>query len=202
MVGPMPVSPREIIAEESLDLMYKKMNDNEIHITTDLLAWVGMHALIPYNLIFRLQHAVYLSNPLQGLLYHFVIEDVLCYGMETVEIHSKLPGDKGHSTEEHNQYLLKTKNEAGKMTDLINEYCASRDINVPAFREFYFQPLEEGENDAGTADTNESGSGENLLFDEFGVNGDFGFNSNVGEDEEHLSEGDEEDVSPPGFAMV
>ena len=64
-------SPSDITEATSLDAMYAKLEESEIWITTDLLAWIAIHALLPFNSVFRMQHSVYLSNP--SKLFSFTI---------------------------------------------------------------------------------------------------------------------------------
>jgi hypothetical protein len=135
-------TPSDVMKAKSLDEMYKLLEASEIWITTDLLAWIGMHALIHYNPVFSLQHSVFLSNPVQALLFHYVIENVLCYVVEE-EIASKLPGDRSNNTEENQSFLVRKKAESEKMTRVIKEHCRKQEIEVPDFAAFYFQPSEE-----------------------------------------------------------
>jgi hypothetical protein len=137
-------SPSDITDATSLDAMYAQLEESNIWITTDLLAWIGMHALLPFNPVFSMQHSVYLSNPLQALLFHYIIKDVLCYVVDE-GIASKLPGDRSDCEDEHAALLERTKIKSEKMTQLIKNYCGRQEISIPEFESFYFQPLEEGD---------------------------------------------------------
>ena len=138
------IVPSEVAKEKSLDAMYRMIASSDIDLTVELVAWVGMHALIPFNSVFSLQHSVFLSNPVQALLYHYLVTELLCFGVEN-DIATKLPGDKSHSRAEHAAFIEQTKAESKRMTEICKDYCSRHEITVPDFEEFYFQPLEEAE---------------------------------------------------------
>jgi hypothetical protein len=171
-----------------LDAMYKQLEDSEIWITTDLLAWIAMHALLPFNSVFSMQHSVYLSNPIQALLFHYIIKDVLCYVVDE-GIASKLPGDRSDSTDEHQALLQRTKIKSEKMTQLIKNYCGRQEISVPEFEAFYFQPLEEGDNQRSHDDDEDEEDAEYqaITCDFFGAEAT-GFSEEEGNDEDEEEE--------------
>lgn len=181
-------SPSDIMKDTCLDAMYAQLEDTEIWITTDLLAWIAMHALLPFNSVFSLQHSVYLNNPIQALLFHYIIKDVLCYVVDE-EIASKLPGDRSDSADEHQALLQRTKIKSEKMTQLIKNYCGRQEISVPEFEAFYFQPLEEGENQRSYDDEDdEEGADQALPFDFYGIEAtEFSEEERNDEDEEEVS---------------
>jgi len=182
------LSPIDITKATSLDAMYKQLEDSEIWITADLLAWIAMHALLPFNPVFSMQHSVYLSNPVQALLFHYIIKDVLCYVVDE-EIASKLPGDRSDSAEENQALLQRTKKKSEKMTQLIKNYCVRQEITVPDFEAFYFQPLEEGETQ-GSYDEDlfdEGAEDQALSYDFFGGE-DGGISEEEGNDEDEEEE--------------
>ena len=182
------LSPSDIMKDTCLDAMYAQLEDTEIWITTDLLAWIAMHALLPFNSVFSLQHSVYLNNPIQALLFHYIIKDVLCYVVDE-GIASKLPGDRSDSADEHQALLQRTKNKSEKMTQLIKNYCGRQEISVPDFEAFYFQPLEEGENQRSYDDEDdEEGADQALPFDFYGIEAtEFSEEERNDEDEEEVS---------------
>jgi hypothetical protein len=163
--------------------MYEQLEESEIWITADLLAWVAMHALLPFNPVFSMQHSVYLSNPVQALLFHYIIKDVLCYVVDE-GIASKLPGDRSDCADEHQALLQRTKNKSEKMTQLIKSYCGRQEIFVPEFQTFYFQPLEEGETQGShDQDTFDDGAEDHALSFEFYGEEDRGTSDEEGHDE-------------------
>ena len=182
------LSPSDIMRDTCLDAMYAQLEETEIWITTDLLAWIAMHALLPFNSVFSLQHSVHLSNPIQALLFHYIIKDVLCYVVDE-GIASKLPGDRSDSADEHQALLQRTKNKSEKMTQLIKNYCGRQEISVPEFEAFYFQPLEEGENQRSYDDEDdEEGADQALTFDFYGIGAtEFSEEEGDAEDEEKES---------------
>ena len=173
--------------------MYAQLEESEIWITADLLAWIAMHALLPFNPVFSMQHSVYLSNPIQALLFHFIIKNVLCYVVDE-GIASKLPGDRSDCEDEHQALLQRTKNKSEKMTQLIKNYCGRQDISVPDFEAFYFQPLEEGDNQRSYDDDDEADAEEQALTFDFNGAEDTGFSGEEGNDEEGNDEDEEEEI--------
>ena len=180
------ISPSDITEATSLDAMYAQLEESDIWITADLLAWIAMHALLPFNPVFSMQHSVYLSNPIQALLFHYIIKDVLCYVVDE-GIASKLPGDRSDCEDEHQALLQRTKNKSEKMAQLIKNYCGRHEISVPEFEAFYFQPLEEGDTQGSHDDEEEDAEDQALTFDFNGAEGG-GLS-----DEEGNDEGEEEE---------
>ena len=62
------IVPSEVVKMGTLEAMYRKIESEDVGIflTVEFLAWVAMHALIPFNSAFSLQHSVFLSNPVQA----------------------------------------------------------------------------------------------------------------------------------------
>ena len=104
-------------------------------------------------------------------------------------IASKLPGDRSDSADEHQALLQRTKNKSEKMTQLIKNYCGRQEIYVPEFEAFYFQPLEEGENQRSYDDEDdEEGADQALPFDFYGIEAtEFSEEERNDEDEEEVS---------------
>jgi hypothetical protein len=144
------VVPSEVVTMGTLDAMYRKIESEDVGIflTVEFLAWVAMHALIPFNSAFSLQHSVFLSNPVQASFYHYLVTELLCYGMES-GVASKLPGDVSSSTADRSQFLERKKKESNTMKEMCKAYCSKPKISIvlPQFEEFYFQPLEDDEDE-------------------------------------------------------
>ena len=194
-------SPSDIMKDTCLDAMYAQLEESDIWITTDLLAWIAMHALLPFNSVFSMQHSVYLSNPIQALLFHYIIKDVLCYVVDE-GIASKLPGDRSDSEDEHQALLQRTKNKSEKMTELIKNYCGKQEISVPDFEAFYFQPLEEGDNQRSYDDDDEEDAEEQALTFDFNGAEDTGFSGEEGNDEDEDEEEEMLRTPAPGNRAV
>ncbi len=152
------IVPSEVVKMGTLEAMYRKIESEDVGIflTVEFLAWVAMHALIPFNSAFSLQHSVFLSNPVQAFFYHYLVTEFLCYGMES-GLALKLPGDVSSSSAEHSQFLERKKRESNRMKEICKEYCSRPKISIilPQFEEFYFQPLEDGEDECDDGSQND-----------------------------------------------
>jgi hypothetical protein len=127
----------------SVDEIYEALELKRVHLTVPFVGWVGMHALIPYHPAFSIQHAVYLNNPIQATLFHYLITDLFCYGVER-GIASKLPCEKSATANSEDvNYCGKWRQSANGLKISILEYCdkCKPPISIPVFPEYYFQLL-------------------------------------------------------------
>jgi hypothetical protein len=113
------------------------LRESNVPITIEFLVYCSAVALFPHvTLLHGLGFEKFtLSNPLQGILYHFLLVEVFCkvLDMDLVDEFLNLaPPDSGG-------LYSQTKGASLRKTEELEKYCTDHDIEVPDLKEFYFK---------------------------------------------------------------
>jgi hypothetical protein len=113
------------------------LRESKIPITFEFLAYCSAVALFPHvNLLHGQGFEKFtLSNPLQGILYHFLLVEVFCKALDMCLVDEFL----NLAPPETGDFYLQTKGASLRKTEELEKYCTDHDIEVPDLKEFYFK---------------------------------------------------------------
>ena len=103
------------------------------------IAFIAMIMLLPhFNEVAKMGTEISFVNPLQGLLFLYILENILCYGCE--QQFFKLP-DLGVLVDANGATTQcgRMKKAAIAKKDELIEYCKSRKLDIPDFENHFFQ---------------------------------------------------------------
>ena len=113
------------------------LRESNVPITFEFLVYCSAVALFPHVHLLHGQgfENFTLSNPLQGVLYHFLLVEVFCklLDMDLVsEFLNLAPPESGG-------FYSEMKGASIRKTEELEKYCEEHDIEVPDLQEFYFK---------------------------------------------------------------
>ena len=113
------------------------LRESNVPITFEFLVYCSAVALFPHVHLLHGQgfEKFTLSNPLQGVLYHFLLAEVFCklldMGLVDEFLNLAPPGSEG--------FYVQMKAASIRKTEELEKYCEEHDIEVPDLQEFYFK---------------------------------------------------------------
>jgi len=113
------------------------LRESNVPITFEFLVYCSAVALFPHvNLLHGQGFEKFtLSNPLQGILYHFLLVEVFCklldMGLVDEFLNLAPPDSEG--------FYVQMKTASIRKTEELEKYCNDHDIEVPDLNEFYFK---------------------------------------------------------------
>jgi hypothetical protein len=113
------------------------LRESNVPITIEFLVYCSAVALFPHvNLLHGQGFENFtLSNPLQGILYHFLLVEIFCKVLDmglVDEFLNLAPPESG-------SFYLQTKEASLRKTEELEKYCNDHDIEVPDLKDFYFK---------------------------------------------------------------
>ena len=113
------------------------LRENNVPFTFEFLVYCSAVALFPHVRPLHVQgfEKFTLSNPLQGILYHFLLTEVFCKVLDMSLVSEFLnlsPPDSGG-------FYVQTKTASMKKTEELEKYCFEHDIEVPDLKTFSFR---------------------------------------------------------------
>jgi len=113
------------------------LRESKIPITFEFVAYCSAVALFPHvNLLHGQGFEKFtLSNPLQGILYHFLLVEVFCKVLDMCLVDEFL----NLAPPESGSFYLQTKEASLRKTEELEKFCTDHDIEVPDLKEFYFK---------------------------------------------------------------
>jgi hypothetical protein len=109
-------------------------------LTIETLAFNGMLALMPHAPgLAQLTNDVTVTNPLQGILYHYIISSFLCYAVENGFI-PQLPGlSTAQGANGGPSECIKAKIGSDKKLSELRKVCLDRGLTFTDYDNFFFQ---------------------------------------------------------------